>query len=118
MSYASAFSTSEDTDAELALPYRPEFSQWVAASIEIGPVTGTYRVRHVGEMTTGDWEFPELDGYSVADFGALVDLPIRGAALQFDILNLMDDRYETRVRYEMPGREWRATLLLGWEDDV
>ena len=118
VSYASAFSTSEDTDTELALPYRPEFSQWVAASIEIGRVTGTYRLRHVGEVTTGDWEFPELDGYTVADFGALVDLPIRGVALQFDILNLMDDRYETRVRYEMPGREWRATLLLGWEDDA
>jgi hypothetical protein len=30
----------------------------------------------------------------------------------------MDERYETRVAYEMPGREWRASLLLGWEDGV
>ena len=118
VSYASSFSRAEDTETELALAYRPEFSQWLAATLEIDRVTGTFRVRHVGEVYADGYESSQLNAYSVADFRALVDLPIRGVAFRLDVLNLMDERYETRVRYEMPGREWRASLLLGWEDDA
>ncbi|MCK4408898.1 MAG: TonB-dependent receptor, partial [Candidatus Eisenbacteria sp.] len=116
--YAGSFSRAEDTDTELALAYRPEFSQLLAATLEIERVTGTFRVRHVGDVYADGYESSQLSAYSVADFRALVDLPPDGVALRFDVLNLMDERYETRAGYEMPGREWRASLLLGWEDGV
>jgi len=118
VSYAASFSRAEDTDTELALPYRPEFSQWFAAAVEIERITGTFRVRHVGDVYADGYESSQLGAYSVADFRAHIDLPIRGVAFQFDVLNLMDEQYETRAGYEMPGREWRASLLLGWEDGV
>ena len=59
----------------------------------------------------------ELDGHTVVDFTALVDLPWEGMALKVEALNIADEHYRTRQYYDMPGREARVSLLIGWEDD-
>ncbi len=117
-SYAGSFARSDDANLGKALPYRPEMSQWFTAAVTIERVTGEVRLRQVGEVYTDTTEEGELDGYSVLDVSATVDLPMPGVAVRFDAMNLLDERYQTRVGYDMPGQEWRLSLLLGWEDDA
>jgi hypothetical protein len=126
-SYAGSFSRSEDGDAGRALAYRPEVTQWFSAEVTVESVTTGFRLRHVSEVFTDDTEGNELDGYSVMDVSSTLVLPVRGAALRFDVLNLGDTDYATRASYDysggewlpyvMPGREWRLSLLLDWGGD-
>ena len=115
--YAASRSTAEDAATGLALPYRPGTSQWLSVSAETGRLTSELRVRSAGEVYVDASETTALDGYSVVDFTALLETPWRGAGLRFEGLNIMDERYETRQYYEMPGREWRLSLVLGWDED-
>ncbi len=116
--YAGSFGTAEDAHSGLALPYRPDASQWFAVTAGIGRVTTELRLRLTGESYVNGIERGELNGYGLVDFSTLLALPWEGAALRFEGLNITDQRYFTRQYYEMPGSEWRLSLLLGWEDDV
>jgi outer membrane receptor protein involved in Fe transport len=118
--YAATFASAEDSDTDKALPYRPETSQWIAVSTEAGALTTELRMRSAGEVYVDATEDEDrmLDGYSVIDFSARLELPWEGIAVGFDGLNIMDKTYETRQYYDMPGLEWRLSLMLGWEDDV
>jgi outer membrane cobalamin receptor len=116
--YAASLATAEDANTGLALAYRPGASQWFAVSVETGRLTTELRLRQTSEVYANTTESEELDGYSLVDFTALLDLPWEGTALRFEGLNITDEHYRTRQYYDMPGSEWRVSLLLGWEDDA
>jgi vitamin B12 transporter len=116
--YAGSFGTAEDADTGLALPYRPDASQWFAVTAGIGRVTTELRLRLTGESYVNGIEGEELNDYNLVDFSTLLELPWEGTALRFEGLNITDQRYFTRQYYDMPGSEWRLSLLLGWEDDA
>ena len=72
----------------------------------------------VGEVYADTDEGVELRGYDVVDWNAVIDLPWKGLAVRLEGLNITDRSYETRQYYDMPGREWRATLLMEFRDDA
>jgi vitamin B12 transporter len=116
--YAVSYATSEDVNSGFALPYRPEASQWFSVSAETGRLDSELRMRSSSDVYADVSEGGELDGYGLVDFTAMLDLPWAGTALRFEGLNITDERYRTRQYYDMPGSEWRVSLLLGWEDDA
>ncbi|MFH1864564.1 MAG: TonB-dependent receptor [Candidatus Eisenbacteria bacterium] len=116
--YAVSYATSEDADSGFALPYRPEASQWFSVSAETGRLSGQLRMRSASRVYADTFEHDRLSGYGLVDLTALLELPWEGTALRFEGLNITDEHYRTRQYYDMPGSEWRLSLLLGWEDDV
>jgi outer membrane cobalamin receptor len=118
LEYSGDFSSAEDEETEEQLQYRPESAHWFGLGFDVDPVAAQVRLRHIGSVYVDDFAGRiELPRHTVVDFALLYDLPFPNVALRFDALNLVDESYQTRLGYDMPGREWRASLLVGWSED-
>ncbi|MBN2564792.1 MAG: TonB-dependent receptor [Candidatus Eisenbacteria bacterium] len=117
-SYAGSFSSAEDADTDVELQYRPGVSQSLGVSVAVEAVHADLRMRYVGSVYADDPAGRvELPSFTVVDLGVMYVLPLQGIAVRLDALNLFDESYQTRLGYDMPGREWRASVLIGWSDD-
>jgi outer membrane cobalamin receptor len=113
IAYAADFGRATDSGSELELPYRPRVVQTLSAGALFGRLSGELRARTSDAFFVDEANTGRLDGYTVLDGAASWRLPLPDTELTLEVWNVLDEEYALRNGYAMPGRQWRAGIVLG-----
>lgn len=100
------------------IPYTPRHSGSVRAAITLPWVNLGWTMVVSGERFCNQYNSPEyrLDGYCEHNITAWREFTVRAVRLkvQAEVLNVGGDNYEVVKNYPMPGRQWRAGVVVNY----
>ena len=100
------------------IPYTPHHSGSVRAAITLPWVNLGWTMVVSGERFCNQYNSPEyrLDGYCEHNITAWREFTVRAVRLkvQAEVLNVGGDNYEVVKNYPMPGRQWRAGVVVNY----
>jgi len=111
--YLNAVDDTRDTDTRgNQLIYRPEHEAHLSLAFNFEPVQIFGIYRYVGRRFADAANEAPLDGFSTADLGASLKVPVLtgNTRFRFELRNLLDEHYQVIDGFPTPGREFRTSL--------
>ena len=110
--YAGDFGSATNVETGKAPPYRPDAQSYFWWRTRWDFFRAELRIRSVSAAWVDVANTETIGAYTVADLWASFDLPVRGVALNVEGRNLLNQAYETRQGYPLPGQEWAVALVF------
>jgi len=110
--YAGDFGNVKNVTTGKVPPYRPDTQSYLWWRTRWDHFRAELRLRNVGSAWVDAANTETIGAYTVADVWASLDLPWKGVALNVEARNLLDQAYETRKGYPLPGQEWTVALVF------